>query len=239
MIICTDVSVKKSQNVLLKNISLEIPAGRITCLLGASGAGKTTLLRTIAQLSGNYEGSIIIDGNEDSSLTPQQLSSRIGFVFQQFNLFGFLTVLENCMIALRLVKGFSEQKAQVIAMSMLEKLGISALAGRLPSQISGGQQQRVAIARALALNPKSLLLDEPTSSLDPANAAILAGLLKGLAKQGIAIAVASQDSVFIRMVLDRAYLLSMGQLVESCDSHLQEQLTPTLEQFFMIEHQEK
>lgn len=205
----------QNQNAVLKNMSLEIPNGRITLLLGPSGAGKTTLLKTIAQLTADYTGSIMIDDTENKELARTQRPRCVGYVFQQFNLFPTLTAHQNCTLALRQVLSLSAEHADEQARKALRNFGIEGLADRYPAHLSGGQQQRIALARALCLNPKNLLLDEPTSALDPKNTATLVGIIKELASHGMAIAISSQDMTFVRMIFDRAYYIEEGTVVES------------------------
>lgn len=217
----------KTNNLVVKNtqgqpilnaVSVEIPLGRITCFLGASGAGKTTLFRSIVQLRALYEGSILIDGNEASSMRAQEISTHVGYVFQQFNLFPHLTAMQNCMQPLMVVQKKSADKAQKIAFKQLEFLGMVSYMNAYPQQLSGGQQQRVAIARALCMNPKTLLLDEPTASLDPFNTNIIQGLVKQLAQAGIAVGISSHDTAFVSGILDRVYFIEQGRVLETFDA---------------------
>lgn len=208
-----------SINNILNNISCTVPAGRITTFIGPSGVGKTTLLQTIAQLNNKqHTGQITIDGTNESTLSPQKRAQLIGFVFQDFNLFSHLTVLENCAQPLQVVLKKSPKIAQQHALLILSHLGMEKYAQRYPSQLSGGQQQRVAIARALCLGPKTLLLDEPTSALDPENTNTLITLLQKLKQQNIAIGISSQDTAFIKIIMDRLYLLKTKKIVAEFDS---------------------
>lgn len=216
MVGCNNITVRHRQRntdvTILENVSLEFGRGAITCLLGPSGAGKTTLLRTIAQLHTNYHGIITVEGIDTKTLTPAQRSAMIGLVFQHFNLFPHLTVIQNCMQPMMVVQGVTQELAQQQAMTILANLNISHLASQYPAQLSGGQQQRVAIARALCLAPRVLLLDEPTSALDPSNGILLQKLLRKLAAQGLTIVVSSHDMNFVQGILDRGYLIEEGTI---------------------------
>lgn len=205
-----------NDQILLNNISCSLEPGRITGLIGKSGAGKTTLLKAFAGLITPHKGDVIINGKNIATLTANNRAQEIGYVFQNFNLFPHLTALENCIDPL-IVHGFSYSQAQQKALSMLQQLEMSEYAHKYPQALSGGQQQRVALARALCLNPRILLLDEPTASLDPANTTILVKILKKLATQGFIIALSSQDMSFVRMVFDRVYYIQEGSIAEFCD----------------------
>jgi len=202
----------------LKSVSVTFFPGRITLLLGKSGAGKTTLLRCLAGLEKNFDGQITLDNQDTKQLTPKQRATKIGLVFQQLNLFPHMTVLANCALPLQKVLLLSREQAEQKACAVLAELGMETLAQCYPAQLSGGQQQRVALARALGLGPKILLLDEPTSALDPENSLILAQILKQLCTQGIAVVISCQDMTFAKMVLDRAYLLDGGQMIERTEN---------------------
>lgn len=218
MLRAKQINLTFTQNPVLKNVSVDLLPGRITLLLGKSGAGKTTLLRCLAGLENNFSGQITLDDQDTKQLTLKQRATRIGFVFQQLNLFPHMTVLQNCALPLQKVLLLSREQAEQKALAVLASLGMESFAQSYPAQLSGGQQQRVALARALGLGPKVLLLDEPTSALDPENSLILAQILKRLCKQGIAVVISCQDMTFAKMVLDRAYLLEGGQVVECMES---------------------
>lgn len=236
MLLCNKVTVTVNNNNVIKTIldevSINLVPGRITCFLGSSGAGKTTLLNTLAQLQ-EYAGQITVENQELRLLSNQAKSEIIGVVFQQFNLFAHMNVLENCISALIHMRNVPREVAVQKALSVLQLLGIQELTERFPSQLSGGQQQRVAIARALCLSPQVLLLDEPTSSLDPHNRQAVADLLKELAAAGLAIGVSSHDTAFITAVLDRAYLLDDGKIAQYYDSgiHSLKQNCPNIHNF--------
>jgi ABC-type polar amino acid transport system ATPase subunit len=202
---------QKTKQNALQNASCTLPPGRITIFLGKSGAGKTTLLRCIAGLQA-YQGIIQFGGLDLASQNSAQRSALVGFVFQSFNLFPQLTVLENCIQPLIVVRGIARESAMKQALEMLDRLGIAGYQHAYPAQLSGGQQQRVALARALVLRPKVLLLDEPTSALDPENSAILANILKQLCAEGIAIGLSSQDMSLVSMIKDRTYVVTDGAI---------------------------
>ena len=204
---------------ILDNVTFKILDGRISCFIGKSGAGKTSLLKAVGGLY-PYEGSILLDGKELKSLSVQERGQLLGFVFQQFNLFPHMTVLENCTHPLKNLHLLTEEEAYRKAHEKLKLLGIDDLAHRYPSQLSGGQQQRVAIARALTLSPRLLLFDEPTSALDPESSVALQLILKSLVAQGITIAFSSHDMSFVRGLIDVAYFLERGKIVETYDARV-------------------
>ena len=212
----------KADKLILNNISVEIPPGRITCFLGPSGSGKTTLFRSIVQLQPSYGGSISIDGKEASTMSSHEMSTHVGYVFQQFNLFPHLTVLQNCIQPLVVVQKKSLDQARDIALEQLEFLGMSGTQSSYPHQLSGGQQQRVAIARALCISPQTLLLDEPTASLDPFNTQIVQDLVKKLSLSGIGIGIATHDTEFVKGILDRIYFIDQGTVTESVDMSIEQ-----------------
>ncbi|KKQ32322.1 MAG: Amino acid ABC transporter, ATP-binding protein [candidate division TM6 bacterium GW2011_GWF2_37_49] len=219
MIKVQNLSVKiSSGQQILNNVSCLAPAGRITTLIGKSGSGKTTLLRTIARLNTfECQGKIEIDGKNIVALGSVEQASLLGFVFQDFNLFENMTVLENCIQPLIVVKKLSAQAAKEIALEKLSSLGMGNFLSAYHKSLSGGQKQRIAIARALCMGSKTLLLDEPTSALDPENTTNLVALLKGLCAQGIAILISSQDMTFVKMILDRVYLVDEGKITDFFD----------------------
>jgi polar amino acid transport system ATP-binding protein len=196
--------VKRKGEKILKSVSVTIPLGRITLLLGKSGSGKTTLLRCMAQLERDYSGEIWNGGQ------------NIGFVPQNYALFPHLSALENCVQPRSLRVG--KQQAREEAEKMLGEFGMGAYGNAYPHELSGGQQQRVAIARSLMLEPSLLLLDEPTSSLDPANTDLLIGVIQRLKGEGKGLVISSQDMGFAAKILDRTYFLEDGLIVETYDS---------------------
>ncbi len=223
---------KNSSLLALDEVSFELREGRITTFMGQSGAGKTTLLKCIANLHPHYEGLITCNGEDLKALSPIERATTVGFVLQQFHLFPHLTALDNCTLALIEVQGMAEQEAKAKASELLKLLGLEPFMNAFPSQLSGGQQQRVAIARALALSPKVLLLDEPTSSLDPESKKSLETLLLELNAKGITIALSSHDMPFIRKIMDYIYFMENGAIVEAWDQKCEAPVSkPKIQQF--------
>ena len=202
----------------LKGIDIEIARGEIIVILGPSGSGKSTYIRTLNRLQPHSGGTIEIDGitiDEDTSIKDlKYVRSEIGFVFQQFNLFPHLTIMENITLAPRKAKGESKRDAEANAMKLLERVGIPEQAYKYPSELSGGQQQRVAIARALAMDPKIMLFDEPTSALDPEMIKEVLDVMIDLAKRDITMIVVTHEMGFAMAVADRVMLFDEGELVE-------------------------
>jgi len=225
MITTKNVGLTIKHKTIIDNASISLPKGSITAFIGKSGAGKTSLLKCIAQLYTNYSGDIAYQGVSLKTLPPQQRVHAIGYVFQQFNLFPHLTVLENC-IQPQLVNGTSIAAAQKKADDLLDALDLAPFKKSYPSALSGGQQQRVAIARALALEPQVLLFDEPSSALDPQSTQALASLLKNLNQKGITIGFCSHDVSFIKNLLDRVYLLENGKIIDQYQA-TDSQMPPT------------
>ena len=202
----------------LKGIDIEIARGEIIVILGPSGSGKSTYIRTLNRLQPHSGGTIEIDGitiDEDTSIKDlKYVRSEIGFVFQQFNLFPHLTIMENITLAPRKAKGESKRDAEANAMKLLERVGIPEQAYKYPSELSGGQQQRVAIARALAMDPKIMLFDEPTSALDPEMIKEVLDVMIDLAKRDITMIVVTHEMGFAKEVADRVILFDEGLLIE-------------------------
>ncbi len=200
----------------LKAVDLTIARGEKLVICGPSGSGKSTLIRTINALEGFQEGQIVVDGIE-LTRKPEAVEAvrkRVGMVFQQFNLFPHLTVLENCTLALRLVRGVSQKDAEERALHYLGKVRIPDQAHKYASQLSGGQQQRVAIARALSMQPDIMLFDEPTSALDPEMVKEVLDTMTQLAGEGMTMAVVTHEMGFARQVADRVVFMDRGEIVE-------------------------
>ncbi|WP_370436801.1 amino acid ABC transporter ATP-binding protein [Microvirga sp. TS319] len=200
----------------LKNVDLTIARGEKLVICGPSGSGKSTLIRTVNALESFQEGQIVVDGVE-LTRKPEAVEAvrkRVGMVFQQFNLFPHLTVLENCTLALRLVRGVSHKEAEERALYYLGKVRIPDQAQKYASQLSGGQQQRVAIARALSMQPDIMLFDEPTSALDPEMVKEVLDTMTQLAGEGMTMAVVTHEMGFARQVADRVVFMDRGEIVE-------------------------
>ena len=201
---------------VLKDINLDIEQGEVVVIIGPSGSGKSTLIRCINGLEGYQEGEIIVDNRSlnDKKLNLNEFRQHIGMVFQHFNLYPHMSVLNNVTLAPRKVKGIDKAEAEKEARYYLEKVGILDQAHKKPNQLSGGQQQRVAIARALAMKPKILLFDEPTSALDPEMVNEVLEVMKMLAKEGSTMVVVTHEMGFAREVADRVIFMDGGQIVE-------------------------
>ncbi|MGY2135985.1 amino acid ABC transporter ATP-binding protein [Pseudomonas reactans] len=202
---------------VLHGVDLDVAKGEVVCLIGPSGSGKSTLLRCINALEAYDGGAITVFGQtvQRGSKTVHALRSRMGMVFQRFNLFPHRTVLENVMEGPVYVKGEPAQQAREEALVLLEKVGLSAKADAYPEQLSGGQQQRVAIARALAMKPEAMLFDEPTSALDPELVGDVLAVMRTLADEGMTMIVVTHEMGFAREVADRVCFLHGGYIVES------------------------
>lgn len=218
--------------IVLDDVSFEIPKGRITAFVGRSGAGKTSLLRCCAHLTTSYTGTITLQKKPLAVYSNRERVHTVGFVFQQFNLFPHMTVLENCTAPLRYEGLLTESAINDRAQELLALVGMASYTTRYPHQLSGGQQQRVAIARALMLRPSALLFDEPTSALDPESTTMLANVLKNLLHHGITVAYASHDMQFIAATRDRIYLMEHGKIIDTFDSaHQQISDSPKIDHF--------
>ncbi|MDY7006260.1 MAG: amino acid ABC transporter ATP-binding protein [Cyanobacteriota bacterium] len=231
-IVARDVQKWYSNNFhVLRGVSLTVERGEVVVIMGPSGSGKSTFIRTFNALEEFQKGSIIID---DISLSHdlkniEAIRQEVGMVFQQFNLFPHLTVLQNVTLAPIWVRRWPKVKAEEVAMQLLERVGILEQAKKFPGQLSGGQQQRVAIARALAMQPKIMLFDEPTSALDPEMVREVLDVMRNLADSGMTMVVVTHEVGFAREVADRIVLMADGLLVEEA----------TPEEFFQSPKEER
>ena len=203
-------------NHVLKGIDLTVDDGEVIAVIGPSGSGKSTTIRCINRLEPYQKGQITVDGIDlgASGRNVDAVRAEVGMVFQQFNLFPHLTVLQNCMLAPMKVRGVRRKDAQELAMKYLERVRIPEQAGKYPAQLSGGQQQRVAIARALCMTPKIMLFDEPTSALDPEMVKEVLDTMIGLADDGMTMICVTHEMGFARSVADRVIFMDRGQIVE-------------------------
>ena len=201
---------------VLKDINLEIGEGEVVCLIGPSGSGKSTFLRCLNRLEDITGGLVMVDGHamSDKKINLNKIRENIGMVFQHFNLFPHLTVMENITIAPVELKKMTKAEAQEKAMELLDKVGLADKADAYPAQLSGGQKQRVAIARALAMNPDIMLFDEPTSALDPEMVGEVLEVMKQLAADGMTMVVVTHEMGFAREVADRVIFMDGGYIVE-------------------------
>ncbi len=200
----------------VKNVSLAVERGKVVVIIGPSGSGKSTLLRCINRLEEPTEGEVWIDGEllDGSEQQLNDIRADIGMVFQQFNLYPHLTVLENITLAQKIVRKREKKEAQKIAMQQLERVGIAEKADNYPIQLSGGQQQRVAIARALSMNPKIMLFDEPTSALDPEMIKEVLDVMLMLAEEGSTMVIVTHEMGFARAAADEIIFMDFGKIVE-------------------------
>ena len=201
---------------VLKGIDLEVKEGEVVCLIGPSGSGKSTFLRCLNKLEETTAGTVIVDDNDitDPKCNINKVRENIGMVFQQFNLFPHLSVLENIMLAPVDRKKLTKAEAKTTAERLLATVGLAEKAGEYPPNLSGGQQQRVAIARALAMNPDIMLFDEPTSALDPEMVGEVLEVMKQLARDGMTMIVVTHEMGFAREVADRVIFMDGGYIVE-------------------------
>ncbi len=200
----------------LKDVNLTVGKGEKVVVCGPSGSGKSTMIRTINQLEEHQAGSILIHGDEIAADAPNidELRREVGMVFQHFNLFPHLTILENCTLAPMLARKISQKEAEETAMGYLEKVQIANQAEKFPGQLSGGQQQRVAIARALCMKPDILLFDEPTSALDPEMIGEVLDVMVTLAEEGMTMVCVTHEMGFARRVADRVIFMDAGEIIE-------------------------
>jgi polar amino acid transport system ATP-binding protein len=204
------------QLCVLDKIDLDVAEHNVVCLIGASGSGKSTLLRCLNRLEHVEEGEIVVDGQQitDPKLDVNVLRRKVGIVFQAYNLFPHMTVLQNVMLAPRKAGGFSRDGAEGQARALLQRIGLESKADEFPDRLSGGQQQRVAIVRALAMGPKVLLLDEITSALDPQLVSDVLALVRELAESGMTMILATHEMGFAREVADKVCFLDAGRILE-------------------------
>ena len=203
---------------VLKNISTTINKGEIISIIGPSGSGKSTFLRCINKLEEPTEGHIYIDGMDlmDKNTDINKIRERVGMVFQHFNLFPNMTVLENLTLSPIMVKKESKEEAEKYASYLLEKVGLSDKANSYPTQLSGGQKQRIAIARALAMKPEVILFDEPTSALDPEMIKEVLDVMRDLAKEGMTMLIVTHEMGFAKNVGNRILFMDNGEIIEDC-----------------------
>jgi polar amino acid transport system ATP-binding protein len=204
------------ENEVLRHVDLTIDLHQVVCLIGASGSGKSTLLRCLNLLEPIDSGTIVIDGETvtNGNVDVNALRRRIGIVFQAFNLFPHMTVMQNITLAPRKANGLSKHEAEARARELLERIGLLDKADEFPDRLSGGQQQRVAIVRALAMDPKLMLLDEITSALDPQLVADVLNLVGELAKSGMTMVIATHEMSFAREVANKVCFLDSGSILE-------------------------
>jgi general L-amino acid transport system ATP-binding protein len=216
IIICRDVHKWFDAFHVLKGINLSVKRGEVIVVFGPSGSGKSTFIRCINRLEEHQKGQIIVDGIEltNDIRNIEQIRAEVGMVFQQFNLFPHLTVMQNITLAPAWVRRTPKQVSRDQAMQLLERVGIPEQAEKYPAQLSGGQQQRVAIARALAMQPKIMLFDEPTSALDPEMIKEVLDVMIELAKSGMTIVAVTHEMGFARGVANRMIFFDKGEIVE-------------------------
>ena len=201
-------------NLVLKGIDLEVADKEVVVIIGPSGSGKSTLLRSINYLDVPSKGKISIDGKELSAADINRVRAEVGMVFQRFNLFPHMTVLDNITLAPRKVRKTAREEAEKDARMLLEKVGLADKAEAYPEQLSGGQQQRVAIARALAMKPRLMLFDEPTSALDPEMVKEVLDVMRSLAAEGMTMVIVTHEMGFAREVGDRLLFVDDGRIIE-------------------------
>ncbi len=221
IIIARDVHKWYDQFHALRGVSLNIKRGEVVVVFGPSGSGKSTFIRTINRLEEHQRGQIIVDGIEltNDIRNIEKIRQEVGMVFQQFNLFPHLTVLQNITLAPMWVRKWSRAQAEEKARELLKRVGISEQANKFPGQLSGGQQQRVAIARALAMEPKIMLFDEPTSALDPEMIKEVLDAMTDLAESGMTMIVVTHEMGFARSVAHRLVFFDTGSIVEQGTPH--------------------
>jgi general L-amino acid transport system ATP-binding protein len=222
IIICEEVHKWYGEYHALRGVNTTVKEGEVVVIIGPSGSGKSTWIRTINRLEEHQKGRIIVDGTElnNDLRNIQEIRREVGMVFQQFNLFPHLTVLQNVTLAPINVRKWSRDKAEEEAMIQLEKVKIPEQANKYPGQLSGGQQQRVAIARALAMQPKIMLFDEPTSALDPEMIKEVLDAMQELAESGMTIMAVTHEMGFAKNVANRVIFFDQGNIVEEKPPHI-------------------
>jgi polar amino acid transport system ATP-binding protein len=210
------VTKRFDENTVLDEVSLSVAEHEVVCLIGASGSGKSTLLRCLNLLERVQAGTIVVDGQTitDGKVDVNALRRKIGIVFQAYNLFPHMTVLQNVTLAPRQIRKLSKRQANARAYELLERIGLSDKADAFPDRLSGGQQQRVAIVRALAMDPKLMLLDEITSALDPQLVSEVLQLVRGLSEVGMTMIIATHEMSFAREVANKICFLDAGRILE-------------------------
>jgi general L-amino acid transport system ATP-binding protein len=216
IIICNDVHKWFGEFHVLKGVTTSVKRGEKIVILGPSGSGKSTFIRTLNRLEEHQRGTIVVDGMEMSNdvRNIDSIRKEVGMVFQSFNLFPHLTVMQNITLAPLKVRKWPKSRAEEIANELLERVGIPEQAGKFPGELSGGQQQRVAIARALAMQPKIMLFDEPTSALDPEMINEVLDVMRELATSGMTMLIVSHEIGFAREVADRVIMFDEGVIIE-------------------------
>lgn len=208
---------KYGENIVLKDITENVNKGQVICVIGPSGSGKSTFLRCLNVLEKPNSGKILFEGKDLTNISEKELCAlreKMGMVFQSFNLFPNMTVLENIKVAPMRVKGIAEDEAEKKAKQLLEKVGLSDRENQYPASLSGGQQQRVAIARALAMDPEVMLFDEPTSALDPEMVGEVLKVMRDLADSGMTMVVVTHEMGFAKEVADEVWFMSDGYIQE-------------------------
>jgi polar amino acid transport system ATP-binding protein len=222
MIVFSNVNKWYGDYQALCDITAEVKKGEVVVVCGPSGSGKSTLIRTVNRLEEIKSGQVTIDGIDihapaRGARELNRMRSRIGFVFQSFNLFPHLSVLDNIVLSPMRIRGMKRQAARDKAMLLLDRVGLAGKAGAFPAQLSGGQQQRVAIARALAMEPPAMLFDEPTSALDPEMVGEVLTVMRGLADEGMTMICVTHEMGFAREVADRIWFMDDGRILETAD----------------------
>lgn len=208
---------KYGKNIVLKDITENVNKGQVICVIGPSGSGKSTFLRCLNVLEKPNSGKILFEGKDLTNISEKELCAlreKMGMVFQSFNLFPNMTVLENIKVAPMRVKGIAEDEVEKKAKQLLEKVGLSDRENQYPASLSGGQQQRVAIARALAMDPEVMLFDEPTSALDPEMVGEVLKVMRDLADSGMTMVVVTHEMGFAKEVADEVWFMSDGYIQE-------------------------